>query len=132
MKNTIEKYELTKSQIEACKQIERAFANAKKLGVRFLAKQYDITAYKKNAFDNKIELHESTQKYGEYLPYYRLRNCIADSGADDMERFPKGFIDKDEDDDEEYTELRAERLRVINQNLLEDYTQTYGNLIDGK
>ena len=37
-----------------------------------------------------------------------------------------------EDDDEEYTELRAERLRVINQNLLEDYTQTYGNLIDGK
>ena len=49
-----------------------------------------------------------------------------------MERFPKGFIDKDEDDDEEYTELRAERLRVINQNLLEDYMQTYGNLIDGK
>ena len=130
MKNTIEKYELTKSQIEACKQIERAFARAKKLGVRFLAKQYDITAYKKNAFDNKVGLHESTQKRGEYLPYYSLRNCIDDSGADDMESFPKGFIDKDED--EEYTELRAERLRVINQNLLEDYTQTYGNLIDGK
>ena len=128
MKNTIEKYELTKAQIEACKRIERAFESAKKLGVRFLAKQYDITAYKKNAFDNKIGLHESTQKRGEYLPYYSLHNCINDSGADDMECFPKGFIDKDE----EYTELRADRLIVVNQNLLEDYMQTYGNLIDGK
>lgn len=97
MKNKIGKYELTNAQIEACKRIERAFAIAKKLGVRFLAKQHDIAAYKKNAYDNKIGLHESTRNWGECLPYYSLRNCIDDSGADDMERFPKGFIDECEE-----------------------------------
>ena len=96
MKNTIEKYELTKNQIEACKRIEREFARAKKLGVRFLAKQHDIAAYKKNAYDNKIGLHESTQNWGAYLPYYSLHDCIDDSGADDMEHFPKSFTDEDE------------------------------------
>ncbi len=95
MKNNIKKYELSKRQIEACKQIERAFASAIKLGVRFLAKQDYISAYKKNAYDNKIGLHESRNNRGECLPYYDLQNCIIDSGSDDTEYFPKGFIDEE-------------------------------------
>ena len=65
MKNTIEKYELTKSQIEACKQIERAFARAKKLGVRFLAKQYDIDIDQLNITD--VQLREFTQNAINFL-----------------------------------------------------------------
>lgn len=94
MKNNIEKYELSKRQIEACKMIERAFARGKKLGVRFLAKQDNIAAYKKNAYVNKVALHLGSNYYGECLPHYDLQNCIDDSGADDMEYFPKGFIDE--------------------------------------
>lgn len=29
------------------------------------------------------------------IPYYSLHNCIEDSGADDMEYFPKDFIEED-------------------------------------
>lgn len=38
MKNTIDKHELTDKQIAACKDIEKAFKKARKLGLSFLAK----------------------------------------------------------------------------------------------
>lgn len=91
--NRIEKYELSKAQIEACKRIERAFASAKKLGVVFLAKQYDIMAYRNKALKHAVPLDRNYSQ-GPVIPYYSLKNCIDDSGADDMEHFPEGFLDE--------------------------------------
>lgn len=45
-------------------------------------------------------LVDSVTKGGEYtlcgnaIPYYSLNGCILDSGADDEEHFPKGFIER--------------------------------------
>lgn len=88
----IEVHELSKEQIAACKKIERAFKNAKKLGISFLGKQSDIMAYRTESLREAVPLAEYWN-FGENIPYYPLRHCIDDSGADDMEHFPKGFID---------------------------------------
>jgi hypothetical protein len=93
MSNSIEKYELTTEQAKACEAIEQAFANAKKLGIRFLAKQASIHAYRKEALALAIPL-DSYLPIGEVIPYSSLDNCIDDSGADDVEHFPLNFIDK--------------------------------------
>jgi hypothetical protein len=92
MKNTIDKHELTDEQIDACKGIEKAFKKARKLGLSFLAKQDSIHAYRSKSLDHAVPLHEHS--YGEAIPYYSLNGCITDSGADDEEHFPKGFIER--------------------------------------
>lgn len=98
MKNNIEKYALTEKQITACKEIKKAFANAKKAGIVFHAKSNVICAYKHTAFEKRVPLHKSNQfDYNNQIPCYDLDNCIIDSGADDTEYFPKGFIDEVEE-----------------------------------
>lgn len=91
MKNTIEKHELTEEQVKACKKIKRAFKEAQKLGLSFLAKQASICAYRTESLKHAVPLHQHS--YGETIPYYGLNDCILDSGADDEEHFPKGFIE---------------------------------------
>lgn len=91
MKNTIDKHELTDEQIDACKGIEKAFKKARKLGLSFLAKQRSIHAYRSKSLEHAVPLH--LHSYGEAIPYYSLDGCILDSGADDEEHFPKGFIE---------------------------------------
>jgi hypothetical protein len=92
MKNTIDKHELTDKQIAACKDVEKAFKKARKLGLSFLAKQDSIHAYRSKSLEHAVPLHEHS--YGEAIPYYSLNGCIIDSGADDEEHFPKGFIER--------------------------------------
>lgn len=99
----LENHELNKKQVDACKKIERAFANAKKLGISFLAKQSDIMAYKRESLKKSVPLHEYWN-FGEVIPYYPMRKCIDDSGADDMEYFPKGYIDKLNKNEEIHTQ----------------------------
>lgn len=91
MKNTIDKHELTDKQIAACKDIEKAFKKARKLGLTFLAKQDAICAYRSKSLEHAVSLHQYS--HGEAIPYYSLNGCITDSGADDEEHFPKGFIE---------------------------------------
>lgn len=91
MKNTIEKYELTAKQITACEDIEKAFKKARKLGLSFLAKQDAICAYRSKSLEHAVPLHKHS--YGEAIPYYDIRGCISDSGADDEEHFPEDFIE---------------------------------------
>lgn len=69
-----------------------AFKKARKLGLSFLAKQSSIHAYRSKSLDHAVPLHEHS--YGEAIPYYSLNGCITDSGADDEEHFPKGFIER--------------------------------------
>lgn len=90
---TIEKFELTPEQEKACKKIEKAFKDAKKLGLVFLDKSQTLCAYRKNALDHAVPLHKPSY-FGELIPNYPLYNCILDSGADDDEYFPKDFITK--------------------------------------
>lgn len=91
MKNTIDKHELTDKQIAACKDIKKAFNKALKLGLSFLAKQNSIHAYRSESLEHAVPLH--LHSYGESIPYYSINGCISDSGADDEEHFPEGFIE---------------------------------------
>ena len=88
----IEKFEITPKQKMACKKIEKAFKEAKKIGLVFLAKSETLCAYRENALEHAIPLHKPFSCWGESIPYYPIYNCILDSGADDEEHFPKGFI----------------------------------------
>lgn len=47
--------------------------------------------FNQNVVVHAVPLHEHS--YGEAIPYYSLNGCILDSGADDEEHFPKGFIE---------------------------------------
>mgnify|MGYP000283180905 CR=1 FL=1 len=91
MKNTIDKHELTDRQIAACKDIKKAFMKAHKLGLSFLAKQDAICAYRSESLEHAVPSHKHS--YGEAIPCYDIRGCISDSGADDEEHFPEGFIE---------------------------------------
>ena len=91
MNNTIDKHELTDKQIAACKDIEEAFKKARKLGLSFLAKQESICAYRTESLKHAVPLYQHS--HGETIPYYSMNRCILDSGADDEEHFPKGFIE---------------------------------------
>ena len=100
MRKNIENFELTYKQIKACEDIAKAFKKAGKEGVCFLAKCSTICAYQKKAIKHAVPLHK-TSDFGETIPFYPITGCINDSGADDMEHFPKGFIDEDENENEE-------------------------------
>ena len=97
MKNTIEKYELTDEQIAVCKEIEKVFKKAQKLGLSFLAKQSEICAYRSESLKYAVPLH--SLYYGEDIPCYILYRCILDSGADDTEHFPIGFIQSEDENE---------------------------------
>ena len=54
----IEKFEITPKQKMACKKIEKAFKEAKKIGLVFLAKSETLCAYRENALEHAIPLHK--------------------------------------------------------------------------
>ena len=90
---TIEDYELTEQQINACKEIKKAFKKAKKLGVTFFAKSGSICAYRDDALKHSVPAHQS-HRWGAMIPEHQLTGCIMDSGADDDIYFDKDFIDE--------------------------------------
>ena len=98
MRKNIENFELTYKQIKACEDIAKAFKKAGKEGVCFLAKCSTICAYQKKAIKHAVPQHK-IYDFGKTIPFYPIRGCINDSGADDMEHFPKGFIDEDENEE---------------------------------
>lgn len=96
MRKNIENFELTYKQIKACDDIAKAFKKAEKEGISFLAKSSTICAYQTKAIRHAVPLHK-TSDFGQMIPYYPITGCINDSGADDEEYFPKGFMDEDEE-----------------------------------
>ncbi len=95
----LKQYELTDKQIQACKEIEKAFKTARKAGLSFYGKGGAISAYKTSAMKHAAPSvqYEGSGHFGKDwespIPSYDLYNCIIDSGADDAEYFEKGFID---------------------------------------
>ena len=55
----IEKFEITPKQEMACKKIEKAFKEAKKIGLVFLAKSQTLCAYRENALEHAIPFHRA-------------------------------------------------------------------------
>lgn len=83
MKN--EKYIANKSQVAAFNKVIKAIQAAKKTGLVFYAKQWNIVAYTKEA-DNYIENiigFERSLRGGNGQVHNLSSNILADSGADD-------------------------------------------------
>nr|DAS14495.1 MAG TPA: hypothetical protein [Caudoviricetes sp.] len=93
----ISQYELSDKQIEACKEIERAFKKALKAGLCFYGKGGSIVAYKHSAMKHaapSVQLEGGIrQDRSAPIPGHTMGGCIIDSGADDDEYFEEGFID---------------------------------------
>lgn len=84
-------YEITPEQKKTLVALKRAFTKCQKAGLVFLGKESQIMAYQTRAYKHSVPLHEHWN-YGEMIPCKGISGCIIDSGADDMEYFPKGFI----------------------------------------
>lgn len=84
--------EFTPNQIKLAKEISDRLKKLERCGCRIIAKQTSLYCYKKEDIDNAQPLHSSTGS--DYVHPLKYLDCgyIMDSGADDTEYFPKGYI----------------------------------------
>lgn len=93
-----EDYNLTKKQVEACKEIEKAIKKARKLGVAIYGKGSSLIAYQNRSFyfDQVCEPHETSWNADRNHPVPSYKVCdISDSGSDDEFYFVKGLFNQE-------------------------------------
>lgn len=82
------KHEPTKAQEKAFKDVISAIKKAKKAGLVFYAKQWNLVAYRKEADDylESFNFSEVLSGKGSVVEYLS-DNVLSDSGADDYGRY---------------------------------------------